>query len=116
MKYVNDDEFPEMNVLDRHPERYKIDAESEFVVWEIIMLRIFELFKKKNKENYAGFNDDELHSYTSDVYVWMKETHHIYNFYFNKLDDLVQFVDEHIFDPMWRDDILEKIKLIWGVK
>lgn len=109
-----EEEFPELEVLDKHPERYKIDAESAFVVWNLIHEAIYEFLLKKRDQTHVPFSDAALNSYAGDIHTWLRESHHVYDFYFNDLDKLVDFVDKQIMNIPWCDEAKQKMKKLFG--
>ena len=116
------EEFPEMEVLDKHPERYKLDADSVFVAWDLVHDSIYNLLQKKAKENLEHYKgkivvyDDKLNHYAGEIFTWLRESHRIYKFYFNKLDELVDYVEEHIMDPLWGDEAKYFMQQLFNIK
>lgn len=82
-------------------------------VWGAIHNSIFELLKRKVKENKIGITsgvviyNDKLHHYADEIFTHYRETHEIYNFNYKHLDDFAYFVERDIHNILWGDEARE---------
>lgn len=95
---------------------YDITAYNIFEdeVWNAIQSSIYELLKRKAKENQVpNMYDEKLFHYASEIFTHYRETHKIYNFNYHHLEDFIYFVERDIMNILWCDEAREIMKQIF---
>jgi hypothetical protein len=86
---------------------YNITPENIFddEVWNAIHSSIYELLKRKARENQApNMYDAKLNHYAGEIFTHYRETHEIYDFNYKHLEDFVYFVERDIMNIAWGDE------------
>lgn len=93
-----------------------IDSELLFDKWDYIQNALTKLFKEKALKNNVKISDNDLIHYAAEFFTWLRETHLIFNFQWDKLEELNKYVKEHIMDPSWSNEVRHNIKQIFGIE
>lgn len=103
-----------LEVPDDEPQNF-IDSESLFDKWDYIQRSLNKLFKEKALKNNVKISDNDLVHYAAEFFTWLRETHLIFNFQWDKLEELNKYAEEHIMEPFWGDEAKYNIKKIFGI-
>lgn len=104
-----------LEVPDNEPQNF-IDSESLFDKWGYIQGSLNKWFKEKALKNNVKISDNDLIHYAGEFFTWLRETRLIFNFQWNKLEELNKYAEEHIMDPSWSNKARHDIKQIFGIK
>lgn len=91
------------------------NSKTLFDNWDVIQNSLNKLFKDNALKNNVKISNSDLIHYASEFFTWLRETHLIFNFQCDKLEELNQYAKEHIMDPSWSDEARRDIKQIFGI-
>lgn len=93
-----------------------IDSKSVYTNWQDIENALIDLFKEKASKNNAKLSEYYLVHYAAELFTWFRETHLIFKFRLDKLEELKQYAEEHIMEPSWGDEAKHNIQKIFGLE
>ena len=97
-------------------ESSNFNSKTLFDKWDVVQNSLNKLFEDNALKNNVKISNSDLIHYAAELFTWLRETHLIFNFRCDKLEELNQYVKEHIMDPSWSNEARRDIKQIFGIE
>lgn len=83
--------------------------------WNRILEAMFNLLLEHNERHHTNRSKEDLRFYAGEIFNWMHEAHNIYNYDYERLEELTAYIEEHALEIPWNNRGRCFIEPLWNV-